>query len=69
VSATVTQTRPTCERFSLDANFDIWSLLIVGFVFFDGRADGNSSAKLRSRRNAGAEASLDGTMIRGVRVR
>jgi len=53
----------------LDANFDIWSLLIVGFVFFDGRADGNSSAKLRSRRNAGAEASLDGTMIRGVRVR
>jgi hypothetical protein len=26
----VTQTRPTCERLSLDANLDIWNLLIVG---------------------------------------
>jgi hypothetical protein len=28
----VTQTRPTCERLSFEATFDIVRLLIVGFV-------------------------------------
>jgi hypothetical protein len=29
VSETVTQTRPTCVRFSLDFTLDIWSLQLV----------------------------------------
>jgi hypothetical protein len=35
VSATVTQTRPTCERLSLDVNFDIVSLLVVGICLLE----------------------------------
>src|ERR1700674_3964651 len=46
VSATVTQTRPTCERFNFVATFDILSLLVVGICLLDGRVDRNSSPAL-----------------------
>ena len=43
VSATVTQTRPTCARFSLDSTLDISSLLLVGICLLDRPGGRNSS--------------------------